>query len=142
MEMGTPSQEKMVEEELDDEDGEEKSILTTDPVDIRKDVEKFHLNPASAISGPLDFIKASAKKLYSLATTNMFRDDDLFDCTPGEMYHFLSVLDTRAGEYERNSNWTGVLWISEGNLKTPGKTRYIPLEYGKVTMKQLKAHEW
>jgi len=58
------------------------------------------------------------------------------------MHHFLSVLDTRAVEYEWNSNGTGVLWIPKGKYETPGKTRYMPLEYGKVTMKQLKAHEW
>ncbi len=50
---------------------------------------QFYLNPASAMVGTLDFSRSDARKYYAKATKRL-DSEELFDCTPSNMYHFIT----------------------------------------------------
>ena len=94
----------------------------------------FHLNPADAMVGVLDFTKSKSRKFYQNAIKKL-DPDELFDCTPGNMYHFLKLLDHRAEEFGWSNEISGILWIPEDINDQNSDLRYIPTEYGRVTVK-------
>ena len=100
----------------------------------------FHLNPAGAMVGILDFTKSRSRKFYQTATKKL-DPDELFDCTPGNMYHFLKLLDHRAKEFGWGDEISGVLWIPEDINDQNSDLRYLPTEYGRVTLEQITAFE-
>ena len=57
----------------------------------------FFLNPASAMVGVLDSTKVESRKYFHKATKKL-DEDELYNCTPGNMYHFLKLLNQRANE--------------------------------------------
>ena len=100
----------------------------------------FFLNPASAMVGTLDFSRPEARKYYSRATKKL-DSEDLFDCTPGNMYHFLKLLSHRANENGWDDEISGILWIPEDINDQNSDLRYLPTEYGRVTLEQISAFE-
>lgn len=100
----------------------------------------FHLNPADAMVGVLDFTKSKSRKFYQNAIKKL-DPDELFDCTPGNMYHFLKLLDHRAEEFGWSNEISGILWIPEDINDQNSDLRYIPTEYGRVTINQIAAFE-
>ena len=73
---------------------------------------QFFLNPSRAMVGTLDFSRPEARKYYT-RTTKKLDDDDPFDCTPSNMYHFLKLLNQRANESGWDDEISGILWIPE-----------------------------
>ena len=101
----------------------------------------FSLTPAGAFAGVLDYSKPEDKKLYNKATSRMYPEDQLFDCTPGNMHDFLKVLDRRADEYGWNNEITGILWIPEDHKNVNAELHYLPKEYGKISIERIKLFE-
>ena len=101
----------------------------------------FHLNPAMAMSGILDFSKNDAKKLYKGAVKSVLPSDELYDCTPENMINFLKAIDIRANEYGWDNEGNGVLWIPEDHTDPSSKLSYLPKEYGKIAYERIKKHE-
>ena len=56
------------------------------------------MNPASAMVGILDFSQVETRKYYHKATARLDKEE-LFDCTPDNMHHFLKTFCQRANEY-------------------------------------------
>ena len=103
-------------------------------------IPQFHLNPSSAMVGILDFTRSDARKYYAKATKRL-DPEELFDGTPGNMYHFLKLLDQRANEYGWDDEISGILWIPEDVNDQNSELRYLPSEYGRVTINQIAAFE-
>ena len=101
---------------------------------------QFYLNPSSAMVGTLDFSRSDARKFYTKAT-NRLDSEELFDCTPSNMYHFLKLLNHRANEYGWDDEIGGVLWIPEDTDDQNCDLHYLPTEYGQVTLEQIGAFE-
>ena len=78
----------------------------------RNDPPEFHLNPAGAMVGILDFKLVECRKYYHKATQKL-DSEELFDCSPENMHHFLKLLEYRANEYRWGSYVGGILWICE-----------------------------
>ena len=101
---------------------------------------QFYLNPASAMVGTLDFTDVESRKYFHKATKRL-DPDELYDCTPGNMHHFLKLFNQRANENGWDNDITGVLWIPEDHRDANSELRYLPTEYGRRTMEQIDAFE-
>ena len=100
----------------------------------------FYLNPASAMVGVLDFTDVESRKYFHKATKKL-DSEELYDCTPGNMHHFLKLLKHRANENGWDSDVTGVLWVPEDHQDQSSELRYLPTEYGRLTMEQIANFE-
>ena len=100
----------------------------------------FFLNPASAMTGTLDFSRTETRKYYAKATEKL-DSEELFDCTPGNMFHFLKLIKQRANEYGWDEENLGIMWIPEDVDNLDSELRYLPTEYGRITMDQIKKFE-
>ena len=101
---------------------------------------QFFLNPASAMVGILDFTEVESRKYYHKATKRL-DSEELFDCSPENMHHFLKLLDYRAKEHGWDSYMSGVLWVPEDANDPDSELRYLPDEYGRVSLEQITAFE-
>ena len=101
---------------------------------------QFFLNPSSAMVGVLDFSEIENRKYYHKAIKKL-DSEELFDCSPENMHHFLKLLEYRANEHGWDSYISGVLWIPEDVNDPNSELRYIPNEYGRVTIEQITAFE-
>ena len=101
---------------------------------------QFYLNPASAMVGILDFSNVESRKYYHKATKKL-DSEELFDCSPENMHHFLKLLEYRASEHGWDNYISGVLWIPEDVNDPNSELRYLPNEYGRVTIEQITAFE-
>lgn len=101
---------------------------------------QFFLNPASAMVGVLDFSVVENRKYYHKAIKKL-DSEELFDCSPENMHHFLKLLEYRASEHGWDSYISGVLWIPEDVNDPNSDLRYLPNEYGRVTIEQITAFE-
>ena len=101
---------------------------------------RFYLNPASAMVGILDFTKVESRKYFHKATKKL-DSEELFDCSPENMHHFLKLLEYRASEHGWDDYISGVLWIPEDATDPNSELRYLPNEYGRVTIDQINAFE-
>ena len=110
------------------------------PVAPAQQQAEFYLNPASAMVGVLDFTDVECRKYFHKATKKL-DEEELYDCTPGNMYHFLKLLKQRANENGWDSEVTGVLWIPEDHQDQNSDLHYLPTEYGRVTMEQIANFE-
>ena len=100
----------------------------------------FYLNPTSAMVGVLDFTDVESRKYFHKATKKL-DSEELYDCTPGNMHHFLKLLKHRANENGWDNEVTGVLWIPEDHQDQNSELCYLPTEYGRVTMEQITNFE-
>ena len=100
----------------------------------------FYLNPAGAMNGILDFTKVETRKYFHKATTKL-DDEELYDCTPGNMFHFLKLLKQRANEHGWDDEGTGILWVPEDHDDPTSELRYMPTEYGRISMEQITKFE-
>ena len=100
----------------------------------------FYLNPASAMTGVLDFAQVETRKFYHKATARLDREE-LFDCTAENMHHFLKTICQRANEYGWDDDVTGVLMIPEDHQDPTSDLKYLPTHYGELTMEQISAFE-
>ena len=57
------------------------------------------------------------------------------------MHHFLKLLEYRANEYGWDSYVGGILWIPEDTDDPNSELRYLPSEYGRVTLEQITRFE-
>ena len=101
---------------------------------------QFYLNPASTMVGILDFSNVESRKYYHKATKRL-DGEELFDCSPENMHHFLKLLEYRASEHRWNNYISGVLWIPEDVTNPSSELRYLPNEYGRVTIEQITVFE-
>ena len=101
---------------------------------------QFYLNPASAMVGILDFTNVESRKYFHKATKRL-DSEDLFDCSPENMHHFLKLLEYRASEHGWDDYISGVLWIPEDATDPNSELRYLPNEYGRVSIEQISAFE-
>ena len=101
---------------------------------------EFHLNPAGAMVGILDFKLVECRKYYHKATQKL-DSEELFDCSPENMHHFLKLLEYRANEYGWDSYVGGILWIPEDTNDPNSELRYLPSEYGRVSLGQIANFE-
>ena len=101
---------------------------------------QFFLTPSSAMVGTLDYTRSDARKYFAKATKRL-DSEELFDCTPGNMYHFLKLLNQRANEYGWDDEISGIMWIPEDINDQSSELRYLPTEYGRVTLSQIDAFE-
>ena len=90
---------------------------------------QFFLNPASAMVGILDFTDVESRKYYHKATKKL-DSEELFDCSPENMHHFLKLLDYRAKEHGWDNYVSGILWVPEDVNDPNSDLRYLPDEYG------------
>ena len=100
----------------------------------------FYLNPSSAMTGILDFTKVESRKYFHKATKRLDPDEQ-YDCSPGNMYHFLKLIDQRANEHKWDDEITGILWIPEDATDPNSQLRYLPKEYGRISIDQITAFE-
>ena len=100
----------------------------------------FFLTPSSAMVGTLDYTRSEARKYFTKATKKL-DVEELYDCTPGNMYHFLKLLDQRANENGWDDEISGILWIPEDIDNQNSELRYLPTEYGRVTLEQITDFE-
>ena len=100
----------------------------------------FFLNPAGAMTGTLDFTKVETRKYFHKATEKLDQEE-LYDCTPSNMFHFLKLLKQRANEYGWDDEVTGILWVPEDHRDAYSELRYMPTEYGRLTMDQITNFE-
>ena len=101
---------------------------------------QFFLNPAGAMVGILDFTQVESRKYYHKATKKLDADE-LFDCSPENMHHFLKLLDYRANENGWDDYISGILWVPEDVEDPASELRYLPKEYGRVSIEQITAFE-
>ena len=101
---------------------------------------QFFLSPSSAMVGTLDFSRSDARKFFAKATKRL-DFEELFDCTSSNMYHFLKLLNQRAHEYGWDDEISGIMWIPEDVNDQNSELRYLPTEYGRVTLSQIDAFE-
>ena len=101
----------------------------------------FHLNPAASFRGILDYSTTASKKLYKSATSSLFDAQDKYNCEPDEMLNFLRELDTRAIEYGWNDEISGILWIPQDVNHPATNLRYLPREYGKISIESIAEFE-
>ena len=102
---------------------------------------QFHLNPAASFRGILDCSTSASKKLYKNATNSLFDTHDKYNCEPDEMLNFLRELDTRAIEYGWNDEVSGILWIPQDINDPASDLRYLPREYGTISMESITNFE-
>ena len=100
----------------------------------------FFLTPSSAMVGMLDFTKSDARKYFAKATKKL-DSEELYDCTPGNMYHFLKLLNQRANEHGWDDEISGIMWIPDDIDDQNSDLRYLPTEYGRVTLEQIAKFE-
>ena len=100
----------------------------------------FYLNPAGAMVGILDFTQVESRKYYHKATMKL-DSEDLFDCSPENMHHFLKLLEYRAQENGWDDYVNGILWVPEDSADPASELRYLPNEYGRVSLSQITAFE-
>ena len=100
----------------------------------------FYLNPASAMTGTLDFSRTETRKYYAKATEKL-DSEELYDCTPGNMFHFLKLIKQRANEYGWDEEDLGIMWIPEDVDDANSKLHYLPTEYGRISMEQITRFE-
>ena len=93
----------------------------------------FFLNPAGAMTGTLDFTQIETRK-YFHKTTKKLDQEELYDCSPSNMFHFLKLLKQRANEHGWDDDVTGILWVPEDHQDATSALRYMPTEYGQLTM--------
>ena len=98
----------------------------------------FHLNPAGAMTGVLDYADVETRKFYDRATKRL-DPEDLFDCSAEEMHHFLKAFDSRAKEVGWDNAGNGVLWIPEEPNGV--EVSYLPTEYGTISIKRIEEFE-
>ena len=104
------------------------------------DPPSFYLNPAGAMIGILDFTQVESRKYYHKATKRL-DSEELFDCSPENMHHFLKLLEYRAQENGWDDYVSGILWIPEDSADPASELRYLPNEYGRVLLQQINAFE-
>ena len=98
----------------------------------------FHLNPAGAMTGVLDFSSVETRKFFDRATKRL-DPEELFDCSAEEMHHFLRTFDERAQEVGWDGSGNGILWIPEsGNIQ---EVSYLPNEYGTISIERITEFE-
>ena len=90
--------------------------------------------------GTLDFTDVESRKYFHKATKRL-DSDELYDCTPGNMHHFLKLFNQHANENGWDNETTGVLWIPEDHQDADSELRYLPTEYRRRTMEQIAAFE-
>ena len=90
--------------------------------------------------GTLDFTRSNARKYFAKATKKL-DTKELYDCTPGNMYHFLKLLNQRANESGWDDEISGISWIPEDINDQNSELRYLPTEYGRVTLDQIANFE-
>ena len=110
------------------------------PPIAENDPPRFYLNPAGAMVGILDFTQVESRKYYHKATKRL-DSEELFDCSPENMHHFLKLLEYRAQENGWDDYVRGILWIPEDVNDPTSELRYLPNEYGRVTLQQITAFE-
>ena len=115
------------------------SVASGDPVGGNGQVQ-FFLTPASAMVGILDFTEVECRKYYHKATKKL-DSEELFDCSPENMHHFLKLLDFRAKEHGWADYINGILWIPEDANDPNSELRYLPDEYGRVSLEQITEFE-
>jgi len=100
----------------------------------------FYLNPASSMTGVLDFSQVETRKVYHKATACLDKEE-LFDCTPENMHHFLKMFCQRANEYGWDDDVTGVLMIPDDHQNPASDLKYLPTHYGEISMEQIDLFE-
>ena len=102
---------------------------------------QFHLNPAASFRGILDYSTSASKKLYKSATSSLFDAQDKYNCEPDEMLNFLRELDTRAIEYGWDDEVSGILWIPQDVNDPASDLKYLPREYGTISIDSITNFE-
>ena len=100
----------------------------------------FYLNPASAMVGILDFSQVETRKYYHKATARLDKEE-LFDCTPDNMNHFLKTFCQRANEYGWDDDVTGVLMIPDDHQDPNSELKYLPTHYGEISIDTITRFE-
>ena len=88
----------------------------------------------------LDFTQIETRKYFHEAT-NKLDNEELYDCTPSNMIHFLKLFEQRASEHGWNDEATGILWVLEDHRDPVSELRYMPTEYGKISIEQITRFE-
>ena len=101
----------------------------------------FHLNPAGAMNGILDYSDREVKRHYRSATRSVLPSDELFDCEAENMLSFLEAINTHAKEYKWDDEIGGVLHIPEDHTDPNSDTAYLPQAYGRINLERIKKFE-
>ena len=101
----------------------------------------FHLNPAGAMNGILDYSDREVKRHYRSATRSVLPSDELFDCEAENMLSFLEAINTHAKEYKWDDEIGGVLHIPEDHTDPNSDTAYLSQAYGRINLEIIKRFE-
>ena len=94
----------------------------------------FYLNPSSAMVGELHYSQVETRKYYHKAKARLNKEE-LFDCIPENMHHFLKSFCQRANKY-RWDDVTGVRLIPENHQYPNSNFKYLPTHYGELLLEQ------
>ena len=102
----------------------------------------FAVNPATALTGVLNYAQPEHRKLYEKAITSLYERDDSFDCDATGLYSFLERLGERADQYNWNADQTGVLMIPNDAAVGADVDEWIYLvtEYGRIPIDLIRVH--
>ena len=64
------------------------------------------------MTGILDFSQEETRKYYTKATEKL-DSEELYDCYPGNMFHFLKLVKQRANKYGWDGENIGIMRIPE-----------------------------
>ena len=98
----------------------------------------FALTPATAVGGVIDYNTAAGRKLYSAATAKV--EEDLFDCTPDDLYGFLRAVKDRAREFGWDQAGVGILSIPDDPVN-PTSFKSLLEQHGEITLQEIREFE-
>ena len=120
-------------------DGLPGNATGVDPGDNQVAPPMFYLNLAGAMTGILDFTQVEKRKYFHKATTKL-DNEELYECTPGNMFHFLKLLKQRTNEHGWDDKETGVLWVPEDH--NDPASAFVQGILGGIRQDIRKIHRW
>ena len=99
----------------------------------------FALNPAQATVGVIDFTRESNVKLHKRATSRL--SEDLFDCVPEDLNHFLKLLGDRSSEFSWNDPIVGIMMIPENPADYDTTYTNLLTNHGQISLQRIRTFE-
>ena len=99
----------------------------------------FALNPAQATVGVIDFTRESNVKLHKRATSKL--SEDLFDCVPEDLNHFLKLLGDRSSEFSWNDPIVGIMMIPENPADYDTTYTNLLTNHGQISLQRIRTFE-
>jgi len=99
----------------------------------------FHLSPAQAVTGVIDYSTPEGQKYYKRSIAKL--NEDLFDCESNDLHIFLDTLKERTRKIGWDIPGVGITDILLDPLDPNSKYINILTRHGKLTLEQIRAFE-